>query len=355
LRKVALFLALVLSLGLVVSACGGSETEESAPTTEAVASENVPADAVALVGDEKIPKASYDALIEQAKKSYEAQDREFPKAGTAEYEALKNQAVQYLVQRAQFEQEAKEMGITITDADVDNKLEELKEQYFGGDEKKFDEQVASQGLTLEQVRADVRAQLVSERIFEQVTKDVGVTDDEIQTYYDENEDNFAVPKTRDVRHILVKTKKQADELRAQLEDGADFAALAKKFSEDPGSKDNGGKYEDVQQGQFVKAFDDYLFSAETNALSEPIKTSFGWHLIEPLAEIKPATTTPFAEVQDSIRQQLEEQGKNEAMSAWVDEIQRKFAGLVTYAVGFAPPPVDPAAESVQGDTGASTG
>ena len=285
-----------------------------------------------------------------AEQSYKTQKRDFPKAGTAEYEALKNQAVQFLVQRAEFEQRAKELGITVTDDDLDKRLEELKKQYFEGDEKKFEDQIEAQGLTLDQVRADVRAQVISEKIFEKVTTDVTVADEDLKAYYDKNNAQFAVPETRDVRHILVKTKKEAEDVYRQLQDGADFAKLAKKYSTDPGSKDNGGKYEAVQKGQFVKPFDDFLFSTETatNQLSEPIKTSFGWHVIEPLSDISPATTTPFADVEDTIRQQLEQQRKNEAMTKWVDETQRTFAGKVAYAVGYAPPATGPADTSASG-------
>ena len=350
LRKFALLLALVVALVPVLAACGGGDSNDSAATTAAVSQKDVPADAVALVGDEPISNASFDALLKQAEQSYKTQKREFPKAGTAEYEALKNQAVQFLVQRVQFEQRAKELGITVTDDDVDKKLEELKKQYFEGDEKKFEDQIKEQGLTLDQVKADVRAQVVSEKIFEKVTKDVTVADADLQAYYDKNKQQFAVPETRDVRHILVKTKKEAEDVYQQLQDGADFGKLAKKYSTDPGSKDNGGKYEAVQKGQFVKPFDDFLFAKDTptNQVSEPIKTSFGWHVIEPLSDIAPATTTPFTEVKDTIRQQLEQQKKNEAMTKWVDETQRLFAGKVAYAVGYAPPATAPADTSASG-------
>jgi parvulin-like peptidyl-prolyl isomerase len=359
LRK-ALLLLVALTLALAASACGGSGSDDDSASNdggqgETTAAQTVPADAVALVAGQPVPKTAFDQLVSQAQATYKAEEREFPKPGTADYEAIKNQAVQFLVQRAQFEQEAKALGITITDADVDKRLDELKEQFFGGDDKQYQDALKEQGLTEEQVKADVRAQVVSEKLFETVTKDVNVTDADIQKYYDENKAQYEVQETRDVRHILVKTKKQADDLYAQLQDGADFGKLAKQFSDDPGSKDNGGKYEAVQKGQFVPEFDKYLFSAETNALSKPVKTSFGWHLIEPLSEITPPTTTPLAEVKTTIRQQLEEQRKNEAMTKWIDGLPAKYEGKIAYQVGFAPP-ATPAADttagagSMQGDT-----
>jgi parvulin-like peptidyl-prolyl isomerase len=350
------FLLLSLALALAAAGCGGGSNSAADTTAKPVASADVPTDAVALVGGAKIPKAGYDELLKQAQASYKTDGRAFPKPGTPEYETLKNQAVQYLVQRAEFAQEAKALGIAVTDGEVATKLDDLKKQYFGGDEKKYQDQIKAQGLTEQQVLADVRAQVVSDKLFAAITKDVTVSDADVQKYYDDNKAQFKVPDTRDVRHILVKTKKQADDLYRQLQNGADFATLAKKYSQDPGSKDNGGKYQNVQKGQFVKPFDDYLFSAKTNELSKPIKSSFGWHIIEPLSDVTPAATTPFDKVKDSIRQQLEQDKKNAAMSTWVAGVQKKYASRVTYAIGFAPPPTattgSGGAASTQG--GAST-
>ena len=95
------FLLLLCALvPLALAGCGGGD-------------EDVPADAVAVVDGEQIAKTDYDALINQAKKSYQNQKREFPKAGSQEFQTLKNQAVQFLVQREQFEQEAQNLDVEI--------------------------------------------------------------------------------------------------------------------------------------------------------------------------------------------------------------------------------------------------
>jgi parvulin-like peptidyl-prolyl isomerase len=220
---------------------------------------------------------------------------------------------------------------------VDARLEQIKKQYFGGDTKKFEKQLKEQGITEAQVRNDIRAQIVSEKIFEQVTGEVTVSDDEIEKYYEKNKEQYSQQESRDVRHILVKTKKQADELYAQLEDGADFAALAKKFSEDTGSKANGGKLT-ISKGQTVAPFDKEAFALKKNEISKPVKTEFGYHIIQPLSESKAAKVTPLKDVKDSIRQQLAQTKKNEAMTKWVDELKKDYKDKINYAVGFSPPP-----------------
>jgi parvulin-like peptidyl-prolyl isomerase len=319
--RLALLLCALVAVGL--AGCGGDE--------------EVPADAVAVVDGQQIARSDYEALLSQAKKSYKNQKREFPAAGSQEFQTLRNQAVQFLVQREQFEQEASDMDVDVTDKQIDARLEQIQKQYFGGDKKKYEKQLKEQGLSEKQVRNDIRAQIISEKIFEQVTKDVKVTDADIATYYKKNKAQYSQPESRDVRHILVKTKKQADELYAQLQGGADFAALAKKYSEDTGSKANGGKLT-ISQGQTVAPFDKVAFQLKKNEISKPVKTEFGYHIIQPLSDEKAAKVTPLKDVKDSIRQQLGQTKKNEAMTKWVDELKKDYKDKVSYAAGFSPPP-----------------
>ena len=319
--RLALLLCALVAVAL--AGCGGDE--------------DVPADAVAVVDGQEIARSDYEALITQAKKSYTNQKREFPAAGSQEFQTLRNQAVQFLVQREQFEQEAADMDVEVTDKQIDARLEQILKQYFGGDKKKYDKQLKEQGLTEKQVRNDIRAQIVSEKIFEQVTRDVKVTDAQIEDYYAKNKATYSQPESRDVRHILVKTKAQADDLYTQLQGGADFAALAKKFSEDTGSKANGGKLT-ISKGQTVAPFDQTAFLLKKNDISKPVKTEFGYHIIQPLSDTKPAKVTPLKEVKESIRQQLQQTKKNEAMTKWVDDLKKDYKDKVSYAAGFSPPP-----------------
>ena len=299
--------------------------------------EKVPADAVAVVDGEEIAKSDYDALLAQAKKSYKNQKREFPKAGSQEFQTLKNQAVQFLVQREQFEQEAAALDVEVTDKQIEARLTQIRKQYFGGDKKKYEAQLKEQGLSEKQVRNDIRAQIISEKIFEEVTRKVKVTDKEIEDYYLKNKAQYGQPERREVRHILVKTKTKADELYGQLQSDADFSELAKKFSEDTGSKANGGKLT-ISRGQTVAPFDKTAFQLKKNEISKPVKTEFGFHIIQPIGDVQPAKTTPLKEVKDSIRQQLLQTKKNETMTKWVEDLKKDYEDKVSYAVGFTPPP-----------------
>jgi parvulin-like peptidyl-prolyl isomerase len=291
---------------------------------------------VAVVGSTHIKKTQFDALMSQAKNSFKSQNRPFPKAGTQEFQTLKNQAVTLLVQQAEREEKAKDLGIDIKDKQIDARLTQIKKQYFQSSEKKYLAQLKKQGLTDEQVRRDIKAQLISEEVFKKVTKDVKVTDSDVHDYYVQHPQLYAQPQSREVRHILVKTKKLADSIYAQLKGGASFAALAKKYSEDPGSKTTGGKLT-VSRGQTVPAFDAKAFTLKVNEISRPVKTQYGWHVIQAIGPVKPAKTTPEKQVSASIKQQLVQTKKNEQMTNWVNGLEKDFKGKVDYATGFTPP------------------
>jgi parvulin-like peptidyl-prolyl isomerase len=325
-RSISLALAAVLgALTLALVGCGGSDSNSS---------EDVPDDAVALVGDQEISKEQFDALIAQAQASAKQQKRSFPKAGTPEYDNLKQQGLEYLIRREEFEQKAEDMDVKVSDKQVDERLEQLKKQFYGGDDKKFKDSLKKLLLTEDQVRKDVRAQLLEEQLYKKVTEDLKVSDKEIQDFYNKNKAQYQQAATREVRHILVKTKKQADQLHTQLEAGGNFANLAKTFSEDPGSKGQGGKLT-VSKGQTVPPFDKAAFALKKNELSQPIKTQYGWHIIEPLSEVKEASTTPLPQVKEAIKQQLLSEKKTKEMREWIEGLKDEFD--VAYQVGYAPP------------------
>jgi foldase protein PrsA len=320
-------LLIALAVALAAAGCGGSTDD---------ATQEVPEDAVAVVGDKEISKAEFDRVLAQAKTTFKARKQEFPSTGSPEYEQLKQSIVRSLVEQKQFELGAEELGISVSDEEIDKRLDELKQQFFEGDEKKYQDELKKQGLTEEQVRNDIRSRLLSEKIFEEVTSDVKVTDADVEEYYEKNESQFGTPASRDVRHILVKTKAKAQQLHDQLRAGASFAALAKKNSLDPSSKAQGGKFT-AQKGATVPPFDKTAFELKTGELSEPVKTQFGWHLIEATADVKPAKTKPLSAVEKEIRTQLEQQKQNDAMNKWVEDLKKDFDGDIAYAAGFRPP------------------
>ncbi len=322
--KRSLMLAAAALAALTVVAAGCGDTDE------------VPSDAAAVVDGTPIQKSTVQDLLQRTEKTYKAQKRQFPKQGTSEYQSLRTQAVAFLVQREEYAREADKLGVEITDAQIQKKIDEVRKQYFGGDKKKFEQGLKEQSYSIAALRQDARADLVNAGIYKDITADLKVTDGEAQQYYDQNIDRYRVADSREVRHILVKTKAEADKLRGELENGADFAALAKQHSEDPGSKEQGGKLT-VSKGQTVEAFDKAAFSLDTNEISQPVKTQYGYHIIQPLSDVKKGSVTPFTKARTEIKAQLLEQKKSEAVSAWVSKVEKAYKGKVQYATGYEPP------------------
>jgi parvulin-like peptidyl-prolyl isomerase len=319
-------LLLTAFAALVLAGCGGD-------------SDDVPSDAVAIVAGEPIAKTDFDALMRRAEAGAKAQGRKFPAAGTPEYAQLKRQALDILTQREEYEQQADDLGVKVTDEDVDKRLDSLKKQYFSGNEKRYEAQLKSSGITEADLKEDIRSQLVAEKIYNKVTADVKVTDNDVTSYYNQHKDQYTQPETREIRHILVgeKQKALADRLYTQVKaNPSRFPALAKKYSKDPGSKSQGGKLT-IVRGQTVAPFDQTAFLMHTGQISRPVKTQYGYHVIQAIGEIKPAKTTPLKDVRNTIRQQLIQTKKNERMNKWVEETKKKYKGKIRYQVGFAPP------------------
>lgn len=313
---------LLAVLALLAAGCGGSE--------------GVPSGSVAVVDGQEITKSQLDEFLARVRKTYQANDRQFPTAGTPEYQSLQSQAVEFLVQRIEFEKEAGGLGVAVTPKQVDNRVAQVKKQFFKNDQKAFDKQLKQQGYTVDTFKQDVRAQLLSEKIYEKVTGNVKVTNKDVTGFYNKNKAQYTTPETRDVRHILVKTRAEATKIYDQLKAGADFATLAKQKSLDPGSKSNGGKLT-VSRGQTVAPFDQTAFLLPTNSISRPVKTEFGFHVIQPLSEVKPAKTTPLAQVRSTIKSQLEQERKQAAVTKWSNELKSKYDDRIDYADAYKPP------------------
>ena len=334
------FILSLLALLALTAGCGSEDADD------------VPPGAIAVVDGDEIAKQKYDRLLTQTKDGYEKQGQEFPKQGTPEYATIKNNIVRFLVERKYFELAAEDMDVEVTDAEITKRLEDLKQQVFEGDEKRYQAALEESGKTDAEVREDVRDRLIQEKVAAKLTEEIEVTDEDIEKYYREHQREFRTPASREVRHILVavcaepatagctkgaaKAKREAQTLRREIAGGANFAKLAKENSDDPGSKDSGGQLT-VSQGSTEPPFDKAAFSLDTGTLSEPIKTRYGFHLIEPLKEVQPAKTRSLKDARPTIRSQLIAQRRSEALTNWVKETQEKYRAKTTYQVGYQPP------------------
>lgn len=148
----------------------------------------------------------------------------------------------------------------------------------------------------------LKRRALREVYFEQIIK-ASVTDEDARKIYDAQVGQLKPEEEVNARHILVETEDQAKELKKKLEDGADFAKLAKENSKDPGSKDNGGDLGYFGRGQMVPKFEKAVFALEKGQISDPIETQFGWHLVK-MEDRRKKEPPKFDVVKDRIVQSL---------------------------------------------------
>jgi peptidyl-prolyl cis-trans isomerase D len=161
------------------------------------------------------------------------------------------------------------------------------------------------------------------------------TDADLQRVYNDNKDSYRTPERVNIRHILLKTpdsnpqqaaavKTKIEGLLKQARGGANFAELAKKYSEDPGSRDKGGEYDGVVHGQMVAEFDKAAFALKPGEISEPVKTQYGYHIIQLLSHDQPRLT-PFEEVKPQLIAEFQKQKANDLMQQTADKAQAALA------------------------------
>jgi foldase protein PrsA len=325
------FLLLPLVLVALLAACGGGG---GGP---------VPADAIAQVNSVPVTKASFNALLSVACARYKAQGQPCPKVGTPTYSSLRDSAVTFLVQQEELAQEAKKLGVNVTQKDIDKQVAQIKKTYYQGSEKKFLAALKKDDLTLPELEQyELRPNLLNQQIQNKVTSNVKVSNADAQKYYNQNKASFTTPETREIRHILVNSKSLAETIETKLKNGASFAALAKQYSKDTGSAAQGGKLCVAHGGssgtcsQTVAPFDKSAFSLKTNQISQPVKSVYGWHVIQALGAIKPAHTQTFTEVKSQIEANLTSQQKQTAWQAWLAKLTKDFKGKVSYQTGYQP-------------------
>ena len=304
-------------------------------------------------------RAELDELVARAKRAYEAQNQEFPKVGTPEHQSVQTQYVAFLVQREEFEKEAAELGLQVSEKDVDKEVQEFIKSRYAGNRKAAEKALDEQGFTVDAFQETIRTSLLAQKLFDAVTKDLKVEEPEIVAYYQQNlQTQYQTPETRDVRHILIsekngdkvdfpKSKAEAERIHALLTNGGDFEALAKENSADPGSKDTGGKL--TITGQTVPEFDKTAFDLKVGAISQPVKTTFGYHVIEALSPVRESKTTPLAKARASIKATLPQEKKTTFMTDWVEDLTEKYQRQGQLRSGFEPPDI-PDATSTETET-----
>ena len=250
-----------------------------------------------------------------------------------EFDSLKDQVMQFLIQAEWVQQEAESRDVTVSDQEVRKQFEDQKKQAFPND-KAYRDFLKTSGQTEQDILFRVRLDALQNKIRQKVTEDKGeVTDADVKDYYDKNRRRFAQPEQRDLRVVLTKTEKKAKQARAQLQDGRSWKAVARRFSIDEASKAQGGRLPDVAKGQQEQALDTAVFGAAKGKLTGPVKTQFGWYVFE-VEKITPAKQQSLEETSETIKSLLRSQREQKALDDFVKDFRDKYKDETNCREGF---------------------
>jgi foldase protein PrsA len=328
---------------------------------------SVPSGAVAKVGDAEITKEEFDKWLKSASQGAAAggqvaapdppdfkrciaakREQPQPQGGAKptasqlekqcrdEYDQLKGDVMQFLIQAEWVQQEAGEQDINVSDQEVRNRLEEEKKRAFPGKngEKRYQEFLKTSGMSEEDILFRFKLETLQQKLTQKITEsEAKVTDQDVKDYYEKNKKRFAQPERRDLNVVLTKTKARADEAKSALDGGQGFRQVARRYSIDEGSKAQGGKLPDVAEGQQEKAFNDAIFKAKRGQLQGPVKTQFGWYVFE-VTNVKPASQQTLQQSEDTIKNLLRSQKQQKALDDWIKEFRERYKQETVCAEDF---------------------
>jgi parvulin-like peptidyl-prolyl isomerase len=324
-RRVIFLIGLAAIAATVLAACGSTSKPQ------------VPKGAVAIVGNEPVTQTQYNFYWEQEKLSYKKQKKAFPAVGSTAYQDLRDQIVTMLVQTAATEEEAAKMGVKVTDAQVESTLNQAIKTNYKGSKAKFEADLRKNHFTEQAVKDQIRANLIDQELYTAIIASVSVSQKDIENYYNAHKSSYHVDVSRTSSHILVKTKAQADSIYKQLQQGANFAKLAKKYSTDTGSAKKGGDLGVQAKNSLVKPFADVLFKLKTGTYSKPVHSQFGWHIIEATGPIIAPHYQSLKSASSTISQTLSQTAQQNAVTNWIKQRDNYIADNASYAEGYAPP------------------
>src|SRR5436190_2734091 len=240
-----------------------------------------------------------------------------------QYDALKQQVMQFLVSAEWIQQEAQKEGVKVSNKQVQKQFQDQKKQSFQkpADYQKF---LKNSGMTEADLLFRVKLDVISNAVRTKVIKGKdNVSQAQIAAYYNKNKQRFAQPERRDLEVVLTKDKAKAAAAKAALDSGQKWAAVAKKYSIDEASKAQGGKLPGVAKGQQEKAFDDAIFNAKKGAITGPIKTQFGYYVFK-VDKVTPASQQSLAQTKETIANLLKSQNQQKALNDFVTKFRKDY-------------------------------
>lgn len=209
--------------------------------------------------------------------------------------------------------EVEKQNISVTDEEIETGLEEMRDFY--GSEEALNTELTNYGLTLDDVKDNIKSNLQIERL---LAPYVEISDEEIADFYEENKASFGQEEQVKASHILVATEEEALDIKAKLEAGEDFAELAKEYSIDETNSEQGGALGYFAESKMVEEFSNAAFSLSIDEISDPVQTNYGYHIIK--VEDKLEEKIPVLEDNiEDIKNQIFQTKSYDAYMTWYAE------------------------------------
>ena len=279
---------------------------------------------VAKVSGEEVRKEEFKKVFDIFKNQYEQQfgtevwDQEFE--GRKFGEVAREKLLDMLIDEKLQLKKAAELGITVTDDEVNSEIENAK-KYFDTEEK-FNEYLKGQSMDLEYFKQSVKKELTTTKLVDKLTANVALTDEEVKVYYDTNQSEFLSVKAS---HILLDTKEEAEKMLQRAKAGENFAELAKQNSKDPSAKENSGDLDYFRHGDMVEPFETAAFAMKPGEISEIVQTDFGFHIIK----VEDSKLDKFEDVKEQLKASMLNDKKNTEYEKLLEEM-RKNANIETF-------------------------
>lgn len=339
-KKVILLLALAM-LVLALAACG-SKVEKvtlKAGTPAYLLAKDLAAVIPALdPGKDTVLAKTRDfevtagEVVQVLQNNFGSRASQLKQADAAQLKEIFNRAAEQVAERKLLLAAAVKAGVKAAPEELTKVLEAQYAQ--AGGEQAFMEALNNEGISLDYVKNNIQESLTIENHLKTaLTGKDAVSDEEIARVYGED-------KTASVRHILLLTREKTDDEKAEIRKkmegilararaGEDFAGLAKEFSEDPGSKENGGLYENFGRGEMVKPFEDASFSVPVGQVSDIVETTYGYHIIK--VEGRSKESRSLEEVRAEIESSLKDRKMRGATDEYLKGLKEK-SGFKTFSL-----------------------
>jgi len=273
---------------------------------------------VATVDRMKISQKEVDAYVDVMKSQDETGEMYL---GEEQLKELEADIIDSLIVIKLIERYAEENNITVTDEEIDESIQSIIAGYES--EEEFEEALKGWGMDREFLTNEIRSRLMGNKVYDKVTEGVSVNDTEVRQYYEENKDtSFLIPASVEAAHILAifpwknadsgeseseegrsEAREKIKMIEQKLEEGENFEDLAREYSDDTSTAEDGGNLGYVSEGQMVEEFNDALFSLDESEVSGIVETEYGFHIIKAY-DYKEEYIQEFGEVEESIKEFL---------------------------------------------------